>query len=117
MIRFHTSIGACMLFLLSVSGVFAHHSFAPYYDRSKFLEVEGVITEVLWQNPHIRFTLQGTDTSGQEREWDLQTNSIANRGCYGMQYKSNITNHLSSSKQSNPLFPMDINMASLYQLI
>lgn len=71
------SLSACVFLILSWSGVYAHHSFAPFYDRSRVVEVEGVITEVLWQNPHIRFTMTSTDAGGREREWDIETNSVS----------------------------------------
>ena len=50
-------------------GVSAHHSSAPYFDHSRVIEAEGEITEVLWQNPHIRFTLR----DDQGRDWDIET--------------------------------------------
>ncbi len=55
------------------SGVSAHHSSAPFFDHSRILEVEGEITEVLWQNPHIRFTLRDAES----REWNIETTSVS----------------------------------------
>ncbi len=77
MISRRTSLGACALLMLNWSGASAHHSSAPFYDRSQTVEVEGEITEVLWNNPHIRFTMTGSDASGREREWDIETNSVS----------------------------------------
>ena len=61
------------LLICAWSGVSAHHSSAPFYDHSRVIEVEGKITEVLWQNPHIRFTLQDDDL----REWSIETTSVS----------------------------------------
>ncbi len=77
MINFRTSFAACTLLILNWSGVSAHHSFGPFYDRSQSVEIEGEITEVLWHNPHIRFTMTGTDSSGREQVWDIETNSVS----------------------------------------
>jgi hypothetical protein len=65
---------------VAVAGVFAaavadaHHSFAKF-DLQRSIEIEGEITEVRWQNPHIEFTLQGRGEDGREQTWQLETNS------------------------------------------
>jgi hypothetical protein len=77
MIRWRTSLGACTLLILNWSGVSAHHSFGPFFDRNQVAEIEGEITEVLWHNPHIRFTIVGTDASGRERQWEFMGSTRA----------------------------------------
>ncbi len=68
-------------FLLGAwSGVHAHHSSAPFYDHSRVIEVEGTITEVFWQNPHIRFTLQDDDS----QEWDIEATSVSVLSRWGL---------------------------------
>lgn len=62
------------------SGVHAHHSAAPYYDASRVIEVEGTITEVFWQNPHIRFTLQDDESN----EWNIETTSVSVLSRWGL---------------------------------
>lgn len=52
----------------------AHHSFAKF-DRARVIELRGELTEVFWQNPHIRFTLRGGEAAGAEQIWHLETNS------------------------------------------
>ena len=64
--------GCCVLLMFGYP-VCAHHSSAPFYDRSQVIEVEGEITGVLWQNPHIRFTLRDADS----RDWDLEATSVS----------------------------------------
>ena len=68
------------LWMLIGSTVYAHHSSAPYYDHGRVVEVEGEITEVLWQNPHIRFTLRDDDS----REWDIETTSVSVLSRWGL---------------------------------
>jgi len=63
----------------------AHHSTALVYDRDgALLEVEGVITEVAWVNPHVRFKLRGTGADGVERLWDIESNSVSNVSRFGL---------------------------------
>ena len=48
-----------------------------------FVELEGVVTEVRWVNPHIRLKIAAEDDSGQTVEWELEgdsTNSAIRRG-------------------------------------
>jgi hypothetical protein len=54
-------------FLLCVTPLFAHHSTARY-DLSKTVVVQGTVTEVLWQNPHIILVMN--DTKGQEQAFE-----------------------------------------------
>ena len=72
--------GGCTLLILPGSLINAHHSSAPFYDNSREVEVEGEITEVLWQNPHIRFTLR--DDEG--RDWDIETTSVSILSRWGL---------------------------------
>ena len=71
--------GACSLLILSGPPVNAHHSSAPFYENRE-VEVEGEITEVLWQNPHIRFTLRDDDG----RDWDIETTSVSILSRWGL---------------------------------
>ena len=70
---------ACSLLILPGSPVNAHHSSAPFYENRE-VEVEGEITEVLWQNPHIRFTLRDDDG----RDWDIETTSVSILSRWGL---------------------------------
>ena len=54
-----------------------HHSVSAWFDRSSTTELEGVITEVSWQNPHVRFLLDVTNAEGEVTPWDIETLSVA----------------------------------------
>jgi hypothetical protein len=69
----------------SVPAVQAHHSTALVYDRGGALvEAEGVITEVAWVNPHVRFKMRGTGADGVERLWDIESNSVSIVSRFGL---------------------------------
>jgi hypothetical protein len=52
----------------------AHHSFAKF-DQQRSIQIEGEVTEVRWQNPHIQFTVEGRGEDGQTRTWHLESAS------------------------------------------
>lgn len=56
---------------------FAHHSVGANFDPNVTTEVEGEITEILWRNPHVAFTLTTTDSDGTVAEWNLQSHSVS----------------------------------------
>jgi hypothetical protein len=62
----------------------AHHSSAAVYDRSAIVEAEGVITEVAWNNPHVRFKLLSTEPGGGERVWEIESNSVSIVSRFGL---------------------------------
>jgi hypothetical protein len=55
----------------------AHHSFAGFYDRDRIVEIEGVLTEVAWRNPHGRLRVDVTDEAGRVTEWSIETGTIS----------------------------------------
>lgn len=63
------AVCAAFLILLAVPPVFAHHSFATEYDRSKPVSVTGVVKKVEWRNPHIWFYVDVKDARGRVVTW------------------------------------------------
>lgn len=67
------------LFISVVSLLFAvtshaHHS--QSYFSKEFTELKGELVEVVWRNPHVRFTLRSIDANGEEQLHSIETNSI-----------------------------------------
>jgi hypothetical protein len=58
-------------FAASTARVHAHHAFATEFDANLEGEVEGVVTRVWWQNPHIRYDVRVTQPDGSVEEWAL----------------------------------------------
>lgn len=67
------AIASVMVVAGAERGADAHHSFAGVFDTDHVVEVEGEVTEVLWRNPHVRFTIRSAD--GQR--WAVETNSVS----------------------------------------
>ena len=61
----------------------AHHAFAADYEAGKEGVVEGVITEVMYKNPHARYYLEVVNEDGGTELWDLQTMNLMMLGRVG----------------------------------
>jgi hypothetical protein len=55
---------------------FSHHSPAASFDIAQTAEIEGIISSVKWANPHIYFTVDVQDDSGEVRSWEVEASSI-----------------------------------------
>jgi len=62
------------LALCRICPAFGHHSVA-YYSTNR-IEIAGEITQIRWQNPHIRFELRAVDGDGVEKIWQLESSAI-----------------------------------------
>jgi hypothetical protein len=76
------SIASLVLTVLPVIAG-AHHSNAEY-DRNAIQEIEGELTEVIWRNPHVRFTVRAPDADGQLHDWELETSTVYVLGRLGL---------------------------------
>ena len=72
-----------VLLSVIVAPVFAHHSFLSIYDQNQVNTVEGVVTEVWFENPHSRVYIEATDADGNKVVWESETyprNILVRRG-------------------------------------
>ena len=61
----------------------AHHSFLSIYDADSIETVEGVVTEVWFENPHSRVYIESTQENGDKVLWESETyprNILVRRG-------------------------------------
>ena len=70
-------------FLLAIIPVSAHHAAAVAYDLDKYITLQGVVTEVKWENPHTWIYLDVADASGTVVKWGFEgavPNQLYRRG-------------------------------------
>ena len=51
--------------------VIAHHSSGPFYDPTKTVEIQGMVTKLHIRNPH-SFLYVSVDEKGQKVEWQVE---------------------------------------------
>jgi len=51
----------------------AHHAFGGFFDMGTMTEIDGVVTEMSWRNPHVRFSVRTDDGD----TWQIETNSVS----------------------------------------
>jgi hypothetical protein len=74
---------ASVAFLATGWPALAHHSFAAEYDQSKPITLEGVVTRVDWETPHVHFYVNVTAPDGTVVNWVCETGGpgrLARRG-------------------------------------
>jgi hypothetical protein len=59
--------------MLLPMGVPAHHAFSGYFEMTVMTEIEGVVTEMSWRNPHVRFAVRRDNGE----VWRIETNSVS----------------------------------------
>jgi hypothetical protein len=61
--------------LMGARQVSAHHSFTAAYDSTKRVEIEGVVKEFVWRNPHSFVRIEVTTKDGATELWNLEWGS------------------------------------------
>ena len=76
-------VGVGMGIALLGGPVSAHHAAAVAYHVDKTITVEGVVTEVKWENPHTWVYVEAKDNSGKVVRWSFEgavPNQLYRRG-------------------------------------
>jgi hypothetical protein len=64
--------------------VWAHHSFSAEYDSSQKVEIQGVVTEFVWRNPHSFMKVDVADKDGTIKSWTLEWGSVSQLSQYSI---------------------------------
>jgi hypothetical protein len=67
----------CWLLVLVTGPALAHHSTLGFFDRDQVVEIEGELLSLSMVNPHVRFVVEVTDTSGNKVPWDIETSAVS----------------------------------------
>lgn len=68
--------GAAAAACLATVPALAHHSSAPFYDATKQVEAQGVVTKLLLRNPH-SFLYFEANENGKKVEWQIELGTAA----------------------------------------
>lgn len=64
---------AAFILSLAISNLsFAHHSYVAEFNANNPATIEGVVKEVWFKNPHIRYYITVTNDDGSETVWDVR---------------------------------------------
>jgi len=68
----HSNVARLMLVMLVLAAagrMSAHHSVPVNFDQTREISIEGVLTQILWVNPHAHFRIDVTNPDGTKVEW------------------------------------------------
>jgi Family of unknown function (DUF6152) len=86
--------------------VLAHHAFSNEYDETKPMTLEGVVTRIDWENPHVHYYVDVAQEDGSVVNWACETggpNRLARRGWTrdSLKVGDRVTVHAFPSKDSS----------------
>ena len=61
--------------MMTVTTVFAHHSFGATYDTSKQVKIEGKLVQFVYRNPHSLVHIEAPDAEGVVQRWAVEWGS------------------------------------------
>lgn len=69
-------VSAAIAMFLAAPAV-AHHNWAAIYDVNSDIEIQGVVSEIQWRNPHIRVSFTVDAGTANEKVYTTESNSVA----------------------------------------
>ena len=70
-----TLLAAIACTLLMQSSAYGHHSFAAEFTADETATITGVVTEIWFRNPHVRYFIDVTGSDGETARWDTRGSS------------------------------------------
>lgn len=61
--------------LLAAGPALAHHALAKTYDTRQSIVLDGTVTKIAWDNPHVHLYLQAMDKPGTDVGWEFEMGS------------------------------------------
>jgi hypothetical protein len=68
-------LAAAVLLLLVQTTAMGHHSFAAEFTAEETATIKGVVVEVWFRNPHVRYYVEVTNEDGEVERWDTRGSS------------------------------------------
>lgn len=65
--------GFCVVLARPVHG---HHSFTAEFTAEKTATLKGIVTQVWFRNPHVRYLFTVTNENGEEESWDARGSPV-----------------------------------------
>ena len=62
--------------MLAFPAAHAHHSFTAEFTAEKTASLTGVVTQVWFRNPHVRYLFTVTNEEGEEQTWDARGSPV-----------------------------------------
>lgn len=59
------------------SAALAHHNWSAIYDVEGDVEIEGVVSKIVWRNPHVVIYFTENEGTPEEKIWSTASNSVA----------------------------------------
>ena len=67
---------AAIVLLALAFGARAHHSFIGRFDVQTVTEIDGVVTDLVWRNPHTSLNVRTVAADGAATDWSIETSSL-----------------------------------------
>ena len=75
-IRIRQRLPALALIAMLPTLTTAHHSFTAEFTAEETATLEGVVTEVWFRNPHVRYVFTVRNEDGREETWDARGSPV-----------------------------------------
>ncbi len=85
---FLLSILVIMVLALVATPLFAHHGRGASYDNGKIEELNGVVTEWAWRNPHCALYVDVKGADGKVVNWGFESQSVGSLSKLNMTRRS-----------------------------
>ena len=72
-----TTKSLCLLSVLVATPALTHHSSAPLFDIDAIETHEGIVQEVWFHNPHVRYYVDAASEGEEPQIWEIETHNVS----------------------------------------